>query len=268
MIGLNMSKIIGIIIVVIVAVGAGWFIYSDVNKDTETDFGDFISEYNADNSADVSEEKDSYKVEMIPIDEIIISLPELNRPLEFPQDFPDDARDIVIDKITKLNEELALDPTSFENWLALAIQRKFINDFEGARDIWEYLNITLPDNSISFHNLGDLYHFYLKDFPKSEENFRKAIENNPKHSYYINLHELYKYSYKQDTTLAVDIILEGLEINPNNTDLLVTLAVYYKEKDDTENAIKYYQQTRDEAQKANNTQLVELLDEELNALSN
>ncbi|MDP7365686.1 MAG: hypothetical protein QGH83_00290 [Candidatus Pacebacteria bacterium] len=267
-----MSKIIGLIIVVAVAVGAGWFIYNDASQNTETDFGDFISEYNADDNTDVSENDTGYNIEILPIDDIdepSIPLPELNQSLQFPQDFPDDARDIVKVRIEKLNEELASDPTSFDNWLNLAIQRKIIDDFEGARDIWEYLNTMFPGNSISFRNLGDLYHFYLKDYPKSEQNFRKAIENKPDQlSYYINLHELYKYSYKRDTNLAIEVLFDGLKIDSTSTDILIALAIYYKEeKNDVENAKKYYEQARDEAQKAGNTQLVGLIDGELNALS-
>tara|TARA_B100001971_G_C18183784_1_gene534356 strand:- start:42 stop:860 length:819 start_codon:yes stop_codon:yes gene_type:complete len=271
MIDLNMSKIIGIIIVVIIAIGAGWFIYNDSSQSTETDFGDFISEYNAENN-EMSEDNTAYNIEILPIDDIdepSVSLPELNRSLEFPQDFPNDARDIVTAKIAKLNEELTSDPTLFDNWLALAIQRKLIEDYEGARDIWEYLNIISSGNSVSFHNLGDLYHFFLKDYPKAEENFRKAIENSPGQlSYYINLHELYKYSYKQDTNLAIEVLFDGLKIDSTSTDILIALAIYYKEeKNDVENAKKYYEQARDEAQKAGNTQLVGLIDGELNALS-
>ncbi|MDP6587387.1 MAG: hypothetical protein QF535_22255 [Anaerolineales bacterium] len=262
-----MSKIIGLIVVIIIAAGAGWIIYNDASRNAETDFGDFISEYSTDNSTDSFEDNTSDKVEILLVDKPSVSLPELKHLLQFPQNFTDDMRDITTDRIVKLNEELTLDPTSFANWLALAIQRKLINDFEGARDIWEYLNIIYPKNSISFHNLGDLHHFYLKDYPKSEENFKKAIENSPNNvSYYINLHELYKYSYKKDTTLAIDALLDGLKVNPGSTDLLVALAVYYKEAGDNINAKKYYQQARNKAQEFENDKLVELLNTEIENL--
>jgi Tfp pilus assembly protein PilF len=63
--------------------------------------------------------------------------------------------------------------------------------------------------------------------------------------------------------MVTGILIEGIEANPSNTDLLVTLAAYYKDIEDNTNAKKYYEQARDEAQKLGNIQLVELLDVEL-----
>src|SRR3989304_944637 len=91
-----------------------------------------------------------------------------------------------------------------------------------------------------------------------------VIENDKqKTDVYIPLHELYKYSYKQNTTLVTDVLFEGLKEEPRNINLLITLAAYFKEIEDIVNAKKYYTQARDEAQKLKNTQLTELLNKEI-----
>ncbi|MDP6587385.1 MAG: hypothetical protein QF535_22245 [Anaerolineales bacterium] len=234
-----MLKIIGIIIAIFIIIVGGLYIYNDRNKENNDPVGDITS----------------------------ATMPDLDRELIFADSVDKEARVAIGINIDNYTELLKEDPTSYGNWLSLGLQRKIAGDYEAARDIWEYANILSPNNSISYHNLGDLYHFYLKDFPKSEENFKIAINHSPgAASYYINLHNLYKLSYKQDTTEAVNVLLIGIEVNPNNTDLLITLAVYYKDNDDNKNAKKYYQQARNKAQEFENDKLVELLNTEIENL--
>jgi hypothetical protein len=53
-----------------------------------------------------------------------ISLPDLDRPVVYSDDFPEDAQTIVSGKIEELTNSLKKKPDSFENWLNLALQRK------------------------------------------------------------------------------------------------------------------------------------------------
>ena len=95
----------------------------------------------------------------------------------------------------------------------------------------------------------------------------RAIANNPLSSHvYRGLHELYVYSYKQNTEAAADILKEGLEHMPGNTDILLLLASYYKNKNDTQNAKTYYELARVEAEKQNNVNLVDLINSDLENL--
>lgn len=254
------SQIIGWFLVGIIAFGAGFYIYKDISpkpQQQETVQGLPLD-----------------KVEITPIVKVDstdtpILVPDLNKPIIFGNNISDEEKKKTTEKINKLTKELKKDNNLFSNWIELGLYKKLIKDYDGAREVWEYTSLIWPKNNISFSNLGDLYHFYLKDFPKAEQNLRTAIENNKSNTQtYIALHELYKYSYKQDTTLAVDILLEGLTQNPNNIDLLITLAAYYKEVGNTINAKEYYTQARDEAQNLGNTQLVDLLNQELTELTN
>ena len=59
----------------------------------------------------------------------------------------------------------------------------------------------------------------MRDFKKSEENYLKAVENNPKDiGAYIDLSNVYYYSLK-DTKRAKEILEKGLKNNPGNEEL-------------------------------------------------
>jgi len=201
-----------------------------------------------------------------------IDYPELTSSIVFPDSLSEDARVIIANNIATLINKLEKEENSFGGWFDLAAQYKIIEDYESTRDIWEFLGESFTGNNTVFSNLGNLYHYDLKDFPKSEESFRKAIENDKSNiQSYIGLHELYKYSYKQETSLVIDILIEGIEDNPINIDLMITLANYYKErgnmsKGDQTNAQKYYEQAREKAQKLGNTQLIEAITQEISNL--
>ena len=206
------------------------------------------------------------KIEILPIEESI-AIPDLTRSVVFPADFPFEAQQIVSDNIAKSVEILTKNPSSFEDWLNLAIHRKVINDYEGAAEIWEYLNEASPTNSISFTNLGNLYHLYLKDYPKSEENFKRAIKNNPSNILsYRGLYELYTFSYRQNTSAAENLLLQGIDNNPDSIDLIILLAFLYKETGEAERAAGYFNSAIEKAKKLGNDELILTLEKELKSL--
>lgn len=190
--------------------------------------------------------------------------PDIHKELAFPADFPKDAQKVISENTETLRSEIENEPTNFGAWLDLAIQYKTVNDHEYAAEIWEYLAEAVPTQSVQFNNLGNIYHFFLKDFEKSEKNYITALENSPEQTiYYIGLHELYKYSYKQDTSLAEDTLLEGIEKTENPIDLVNTLARYYKDQGDTKKAIKYFTEARDQAQNLGNKQFADQMQAEI-----
>jgi len=201
-----------------------------------------------------------------------IEPPELERELTFPAEFPEDARQILIQKLENLREALTEDPTDFGSWLDLAILYKTVEDFENAEEIWLFLNEAVAGQSVSFHNLGSLYHLHLQDYRESEKQYKQAIEIAPTNLiHYFGLHELYRYSYKTDTTLAVDILADALNKvadEPGEIDVYITLGSYYKEKGDRTNAIANYTKARDRAEELGNDRLVTQLETEIRALQN
>lgn len=129
-----------------------------------------------------------------------------------------------------------------DDWIAVGVIKKFFNDYEGARDAWEYAGVLYPANALSFANLGNLYAFYLRDIGKAEFNFRKAINSDPyQPGYYLNFADFYKTVYVVKKTEAPKVLLEGMSVI-KDVNLILSLATYYRDEGDKVNAIKYYQE--------------------------
>ncbi|MBP9669388.1 MAG: hypothetical protein KBE09_03805 [Candidatus Pacebacteria bacterium] len=193
------------------------------------------------------------------------SLPPLDYTVQFEEGVPEGTRSALLGNIKKLTTILEEDPSHFNAWLDLALQYKVAGDYSAAEKVWLYLVDTAPQSGLSAHNLGTLYHLNLKDNEKAEKFFIVAIKREPlQGAYYLSFHELYRYSYKTETTLAADILKEGLKLTPENTDLLLALAVYYRDdKKDKKLAREYYTQARDAVAKTGNTELVRAIETDI-----
>lgn len=195
--------------------------------------------------------------------------PSLERELVFPDTFPAEARPILAQNVEALRGQLQKDPEDISAWLDLAIKYKTVGDLDGAIEIWQYL-ADAKQNPVAQYNLGSTYHLELKKYPESERYFRKAIEANPQLAFnYVGLHELYRYSYKTDSSAAVDVLEEGLRSVSDNSliDILLALGAYYKDKADIEKAIEYFARARDGARLAGNAQLTAEIQHEIDLLS-
>jgi tetratricopeptide (TPR) repeat protein len=216
-----MYKIIGILGAVIIVIGLIWFIFSDikinVSPNENTTAKDGVNTILSENN-----DKEDIEIRPIPIDNAIrqeLIYPDLNRPIVFPDSFPEDARIIIQNNVAALTAQLKTDPDLFNSWLDLAIQYKIIEDYKGARDIWEFLSTVSPENSVSFRNLGDLYGYYLGDNQKAEKNLLRAIEISPNEiEYYLKTMEFYRDVMK-DIVKARQIIEQGINSNPTSEEL-------------------------------------------------
>lgn len=129
-----------------------------------------------------------------------------------------------------------------DNWIAVGVIKKSFNDYEGAKDAWEYAGILYPDNALSFTNLGNLYGFYLHDNEKAELNLKKAITNDPYQlSYYLGLADFYKEVDETKKHKVPEVILSGISMI-QDINLYLYLATYYRDLGDKTNAVKYYQE--------------------------
>lgn len=193
--------------------------------------------------------------------------PKFPRKINYSASYSSEARTMMDKKVADLVSLLNKNSSNIEAWLDMGIVYKQTGDYEGARGAWEYVGLLSPNGIVSFNNLGDLYHYYLKDYQKSEKNFLRAIKNDSKYILsYINLHELYKFSYQTDTSKAVDVLKQGISANPGNIDLLVTLASYYRDKGDSKNARTYYEESLQKARDAGNQVLVDAINAEIKTL--
>ncbi|MEY4747245.1 MAG: hypothetical protein RLZZ416_294 [Candidatus Parcubacteria bacterium] len=197
------------------------------------------------------------------------AMPSLERAVAFPADFPEAGKAILTSNIEKLRTAIAKNQDDTTSWLDLAIQYKTVGDFEGAIEIWKYLVSKNPKNSVAYYNLGTTYHLDLKDYSRAEQYLKKAVEVDPGSALpYLALGELYRYSYKQDSSLAADILKQGIAKMqlPQRIDLEVALGSYYSAKSDIANARTYLTNARDDAKAAHNTALAAQLDQQIASL--
>ncbi len=197
---------------------------------------------------------------------VAMAVPDLDRLIIAPS-IQGAVREQITSQLKEVSGNLKKNTTVFDNWILLGLFRKIAGDFEGARDAWEYAGAISPMNHVSFSNLGDLYHYYLKNYPLAEKNILIFIKNNPENiAGYRDLYNLYTQSYREKINEAPKILLSGLSKNPNNLDLLVLLAKHYVGMGDKVNATKYYELAITEAQKEGNTSLKQVLESELSSL--
>jgi tetratricopeptide (TPR) repeat protein len=197
-------------------------------------------------------------------------IPDLDRPFTITEQYPEDIKKQMEESYANAVEELRDNPSLKSRWLEVAVLRKNVNDFEGAEEVWLYIveSKEWEGDTTALNNLGDLYQYYLKDFPKAEVMLRTSLERNPAEiAVYKNLHDLYRYRYKQDTSSAEEILLEGLDMNPETLlDLLVMLALYYKDMNRFEDARVRLLEARSLAETTGNNALLGAINAELTIL--
>lgn len=132
-----------------------------------------------------------------------------------------------IDELFTLEGQVTAQPADVDAWIRIGFLKKFFNNYVGARDAWEYAKLVAPRHPVPYHNLGDLYGYFLRDLPKAEQNFLKAIEVEPNFPYlYLALVDFYNSAYKQKQSQIDDILERGLRVLPNDESLKQTLESY------------------------------------------
>lgn len=145
------------------------------------------------------------------------------------------------DELAKLSKDLKAHPDNLDGWLRAGVLKKFFNDYQGARDLWEYASLVFPTNSISFLNLGNLYMLYLKDFPKSEENFKASNQNEPQEGTYLALADLYAVFWKEKEGRVVKVLAEGISKLGEKLNFYLYLAKFYADRGQKDLAKQNYQ---------------------------
>ncbi|MDP3735592.1 MAG: hypothetical protein Q8R39_04160 [bacterium] len=165
--------------------------------------------------------------------------------------------------VAALNEDLTL----YDSWLDLGSYRKLAGDYAGAEEIWLYMAANWPHDRAAYENLGDLYHLYIRDYPRAERYYRAALRRDDTYpALYMKFYELYALSWSEKKELADDILLEGLGKLPGHIGLLFTLAEYYASDGEHARAREYYRQVRTLAEQAGDSKMVERVDEAVAAL--
>ena len=168
-----------------------------------------------------------------------------------------DYEKLVYKTLTDAIVALKKDTDNYDAWLTVATSFKQLERYESARDVWGYTAIVWPQEAVSHGNLGSLYHLYLKDFPKSETAYRRAIElDSHSATWYRGLYELYRYSYKQNTPLWEETLRAGITAT-GDLGLISVLANRYVEVERFADAVSAYDVAIAEAERQGNQKLID-----------
>ncbi len=186
-----------------------------------------------------------------------VKAPDFKRPLTFTGKFTDVEKAAIQANYNTIQAELTADPKSFNAWVFMGNINLIVGNYMLAKEYWDYASKVWPTNVATYNNLGDLYMSYLKDYPKAEAAFLKAIDNKGNDSNpYKNLFTLYsETSYKPTNTAAEDILKRGIAAVPRSVDMQYQLAVYYEKLGRTAEAKAMYQAAIDNATSQGQIQL-------------
>ncbi len=136
---------------------------------------------------------------------------------------------------------------SFSVLLNMGLIKELVGDYKGAEQIFLYTYKLEPNSFILNGNLGHLYLYYLKDYPKAEEFYKKAVANGEYqnlYTYYTEMYDLYHSGFK-DPAKTQALLTEALERIPDNLELLRIAGAYYKSIGNMTEARNYYQRALD-----------------------
>ena len=254
------KQIIFVSVFILIAVGAVFVLPKKVETPTT------IKEGETENA--VIKGTGDFTIVEVPITGNILKVPSLDRPPYFNANLSEEVKKILTNRISADIATLKKDAGDFGAWIALGVDYKTAGDYDGARLVWEYASAIRPANYVSFSNLGDLCHFYLKDYPCAEKNLLISVKNEPTYiGGYRALYDLYALSYKEKIADAPKILLRGLTINPQSVDLMILLAQYYRGIDDKGNALLYYDKAIILLTTAGDTAMLEAINRDRSALA-
>lgn len=137
---------------------------------------------------------------------------------------------------------LQVNPDDFDGWLYIGVLKKGAGDYEGARDAFIYAGQIRPRSSTPFANLADIYTYFLNDPVKAEESMQKAIANDPNdYNLYLSLADIYRYKFPERIGAYEQVLVEANAKFPDNPNLIAPLAAYYRDTNQTQKAIDWYE---------------------------
>lgn len=197
------------------------------------------------------------------------SMPNLDRPFEPRADLPESIREESRQKVATAIEKLKADPSLINNWLEVAVYRKSAGDYQGAEEIWKYLTVQWPQDTVAYNNLADLYQNYLNRPGEAEYYWRKFLSLVPTSvPAYRNLHDLYR-TRLNDLERAEAILEEGLSVTEearDRIDLLVPLAIFQRDHGKLEEARENFDTAKQMADFIGKVELAGLLQAEIEKL--
>lgn len=158
------------------------------------------------------------------------------------QELVPEAKDFYQKKFNETKEKLQKNQSDINQWLFLGVLKKGVGDFEGSRDVWLYVSKTWPNDSLAFANLADLYANFLNEPQKGLAAIKKAIELMPQNiNYYLAMADIYRYRLPGQEAMYEKTLLGALQKFPDEVNLIAPLAAYYRQTDQVQKAIEWYE---------------------------
>ncbi|MBY0539669.1 hypothetical protein K2P56_04560 [Patescibacteria group bacterium] len=206
----------------------------------------------------------NYTIELVDNAEIRDIMPNLDRGITFGSTVPEAARVSIQKNYDAATLRLKEDPMRADDWFNLGIFYHAANDFKGAEEVWLFLLKVVPNSAVPLDNLGKMYKFQIKDFPKAESYFKQSIALNPDSTTpYFELFELYRYLYKTDTNSAIEIITQAANRFTENPDPHMILGSYYRDIKNYAGARAEFTKALDIARELKNVQLIDAIGQEI-----
>src|SRR3989344_4526176 len=167
----------------------------------------------------------------------------VSRPVSVKIQISDSSRKNTLAKLDELIK-LIKDNYDYVNaWYDLGAYRMVIGDYDGAVDAYKFVALIKPGDYVGYANLGDIYANYLKNYSLAEENFLKAVKNNPAYvSGYADLAGLYEKYFDDGLQKAENLFLSGIRLNADNLYLKIKLAEFYDRNDKKSAALALFRE--------------------------
>lgn len=148
-----------------------------------------------------------------------IPVPNLDKPLVFPETFTDAQRK---DFGTRIDQYVALlkkDKLDFNAWIDLGLYRKNIKDYQGAFEAWNYASAIYPKDSLPVLNIASLYGYDSRDIVKAEMYYQKAISLEQVLDYPYFAAAMFYEEVMQDIPKAISVVEKGIRVIPSSLEL-------------------------------------------------
>jgi tetratricopeptide (TPR) repeat protein/TolB-like protein/tRNA A-37 threonylcarbamoyl transferase component Bud32 len=157
------------------------------------------------------------------------------------------ANDKAVDEFKKVTE---LDPDNVRGWDNLGNAYSRLGKYEESIQAYQKSLQLDPTYWSAYTNLGNSY-FLMKRYTEAIQAFQKAVDLGPNQDLaYGNLGDAYRASGQKEKAAAtydkaIALAFQALQVNPNNTDAMEGLALYYAKKGDTKRGLEYIQRARE-----------------------
>lgn len=163
-----------------------------------------------------------------------------------PEGAPSDKLDQEIATLNDLKKKIQDNPSDAQSWFDFAHHKEYLNDHAGAAAAWEKAFELQPLNFITALDLGNMYQYFLKDYPKAEYYYKKSLEIHAGFtSAYEGLLDLYRYNWQGHSDKYEPTALDAVKNDSaNEVSYLVGMVEFFASRGEIDKARTYLAQVR------------------------